>query len=346
MGYSVNQFDFNRDEDGLCSLWKQVLKNPDNMRFISMYTDNSYGIPASWLIFHDQGAKPVGSVSVFPRMFNIMGSETKIGINFDIITLKQHRTLGPAIMLLKTLARECGEQGYKALIAMPNKKSQPVFKRAGYEKLGTAWRWSKILRSESELPPVIENAHIRKVAGYLIDILLRWISFGTWIKLCNLRYWSKYHTSKVAIGDLIVPDYPHESIMPYSSSGYLKWRYAGVARNKPEAFVLTNEQGQALAYIIYHIENNEAVLESIYSSGSKRILCLILSKFIKSMYSQRISSIQVLYHGTGMMLDTLKKLGFVKREGHDVFLNTLDRSLEKLAGALREVPLYHGDLDL
>jgi len=106
VGYSTKLFRFEEDRDSLFTLWKSVIQNPVPLRMARMYADNSYGVPATWLVLHGEALSTVGSVSVFPCQVNVEGLIYKYGINCDMLFLKKHRILGPVLMALKDLIKD------------------------------------------------------------------------------------------------------------------------------------------------------------------------------------------------------------------------------------------------
>ena len=104
MSYSIKRFDIREDEEKLFSLWQKVLKKPYRKRLHALYNDSSHGA-SSWIIYCDNKADPVGCLAVLP--LNILNPKdtTKFGMNHDMIITKENRTLGPAVMLARSLVR-------------------------------------------------------------------------------------------------------------------------------------------------------------------------------------------------------------------------------------------------
>jgi len=246
-GYSIRQFHFGEDKNLLFDLWQSVLQNPIPERMNSMYADNSYGEPLSWLVFHGVELNPVGSVSVFPRQIILDGKTSRIGINCDMVMLKKHRTLGPALMALKNLIKGCAEQGYQFLLAMPNERSQPVFKRVGYQKIGTAYRWSKVLRCGDKLSRLINHQFSRKIIASCVDQVLRCMLFKFWIRLCHVKLWNWGCIEKlISIESLEFSEVFYSSRVLKKNSEFLKWRYSkSLCQGNPSVFTVFCNQDYA-----------------------------------------------------------------------------------------------------
>jgi|GEM_PF-1427172 len=345
MGYHVRKFLFEQDKEKLFQLWQEVLKKPEPKRLQALYKDNSYGITSTWLIFHNEGEKPAGSLSVFPRRFNINGESVLVGINCDIIIQKQHRTLGPAIMMLNALVKGAPGLGYQVLLAMPNQMSQPVFKRAGYEKAGSASRWSKVLKCEEKIQSVIRNRHIARLISPLIDIVLYRVSFIQWTNVHYRKILKESKTVAAKVGNASITEDMPDNGGASSSADYLKWRYAGVGTSNSEVFLLRSGDSKLIGYIIFSVQDDVVVVEQISSSGahSEEVL---LSRFIHEMYVRKARSIQINYFGSQRYEHLLKKFGFMKREPRDVFINIIDEKLRGNIPVFGDISLFDGDLDL
>ena len=106
MAYSIKRYNRQKDKEGLIGLWQNGLNEPSLQRYEWLYEYNNEELINTWLLFHDQEKEPVGCASLLTRDFLGKKSTIKVGINCDMIIAQKHRTLGPAVMLLKTILKE------------------------------------------------------------------------------------------------------------------------------------------------------------------------------------------------------------------------------------------------
>ena len=346
MGYTTRKFNFEQDSEDLFCLWNEILKYPGSQRMVNMFTENSYGKSAAWLIFYNGVENPVGSVAVFPCKAILNGKQILLGVNCDMLILKKHRTLGPALMVLKALIKGCDEYGYQALLAMPNEKSQPVFKRVGYKKIGTAYRWSKVLKSKDKISAIIKWRFPRKAVASFVDLVLKFASIDPWIKFRYFNLWKNSIEKGVTIEQVLIPKNPAVENILKKSPEYLKWRYAtGLCQGDPEIFALYCKE-QLLGYVIYTLDDKEVIVQEFFLPGSDSGIHVLLSKFIKKMYGQKHSAISILHYGPEHFEKMLKQHGFMKREGRDVFVNIFEPKNSDFFASLSNVSWFEGDLDL
>ena len=344
MGYTVRLFNPVDDKEGLLRLWNEAVQNPSAARYEAMYAENAFNRIVTWLLFYDTQANPVGCLSLLSHRFNISGQEVLCGINCDIVVTKRHRTLGPAVILLESLMRECQSYGFKALLAMPNNMSRPIFIRAGYKQFGAVYRWSKILKTEEKLKVKIKNYFLRKVIAILANFFLKWALCG------GIQWFYGYLGRKLKV--INVPlnqfrlDYNIEDGYGIEcSSAYLQWRFGRVGSNESQVFSLY--RGDALfGFIVYFLQRQEAIVEYMFISPSEN-MNILLSGFIDKMRQLRIEVISIAYFSAGRLQKNFRQMGFLQRDSREVFLYTVNKDLnDAFSGLIKDWSLFESDLDL
>lgn len=345
MKYSVRIFDLTTDKDALLNLGQKLLQKPSISRFTNLYRGNSYGFASSWLLFNENNKTPVGSVSVFPRKITLDDDIVTVGVHFDMMVEKSHRTLGPALMVLRGAQKDCIDLGYQALLSFPNKRSQPVFKRLGYKKMGTAFRWSKVLHNKQKIAKIINLKILRIIICYFLDLGAKYLTYDSWIRVrhCKTR---KKVIEKTSNCFSLIPDSFSDEKGLNRSSQYLSWRFDKVCQNNSKTMLLFC-RNKFFGYIVYSVENNkEAVVQDIYSTSGEQGVKILLSKFIEKIYSKKVDSISILYYGSDSYSKIFRLFGFVKRDGRDVFGKILDSSIKDFGTTVSKLAWFDGDLDL
>jgi hypothetical protein len=345
MGYTTRQFSFLQDNKDMLHLRSEVLQDSDPQRIVNMFMDKSYGTSVAWLIFKDGIESPVGSVSAFPLSLVSNGKKSLLGVNCDMLILKEHRTLGPALMVLKALMRGCRELGYSAMLAKPNEKAQPVFKRAGFKKTGTTFKWNKVIRSEDKTSAIIKWSIPRKTIALFIDLILKFVTIDSWIKFRYFKLRKNFVERKdVTLEQLYLPNNQDEDALEKSPE-YLKWRYSRLCQDHPEIFALYHKE-QLTGCLIYIIDNNRLIIKDVFLPKDKDEIHILLSRFFEKMTRQKHSYISIQYYGSKYFEKILKLHGFKKRRGRDVFINILNSESNDIFSSLGKLSWFEGDLDL
>lgn len=88
---------------------------------------------------------PVGTAGVGVRRFQVGDLDGEAGLLADLAVDKAHRSVGPALALVRA-GKAFVDERYLLAYGFPNKLAEGVFKRAGYRPLGTVGRYALPLR--------------------------------------------------------------------------------------------------------------------------------------------------------------------------------------------------------
>lgn len=342
--YSVKKFNTQKDKADLLSIWKKGLDRGTADRFEWMYELDFHCEVLTWLLRY-KNKQVVGAASFFKRSFNINNRLISLGINVDMIVEKRHRTLIPAIILLNNIKLQSENHNCEALLAMPNKKSEPIFKKSGYVKIGSAYRWSKVLRSEEKFSGRIKSLFLRKIISKLFDI------YSASMGWCGLFYRWKFYFYKKRFKGIISFAGNFEINKAYSpvktmdcSPEYFHWRYNPKTGSNSQVFALYNKE-QLIGFVIYYQKEKHIVVEDICVCD-KELFKVLLIYFIDKMNVLKMSSVSILFFGKKYAKDVFIKLGFFKRQSRSVFLYSSDEDIHDELQNENLFCLFDGDLDL
>jgi len=344
MGYDVKMFELNRHREALLTLWTNVLKRPSPQRMECMYRDNTFGLPITSLVFHNK-QDLVCSSSVFPRRVHLGGRALLLGINYDMLALPRFRTLGPALMSLKQLLRECEALGYDLLLAMPNEKSRVVFQRAGYKKVGTAHRWSKILKCGDKIRHVKKLYPLKQLVGACVDVFLRFTSLEPWFRFRYFTLEGRYKTEITSLEKFLSEKLDTTDNALSKPPDYLRWRYGGVYHDIPQVFVLYRGE-VLLGYVIYRMDNGGVSVEEVSLPSKAGHAYLLLAGFLSEMRARGREYISILYFGPNNLEKKFRNLGFFRREGRDVYVYAFGEANGEVNRLVQKLPFFDADLDL
>lgn len=141
-----------RDRETLFALSTTYQPDAFNRKFEWMYLGNPAGSARVWLLYTEPEDVVVGATAVFPRRFSIDQQWVTAGITGDFFVKRQHRSLGPALQLHRSVLADFQAEHWAAfLYGFPEEMALPIFGRLGYVELGPRSRWVRILRSRSVL---------------------------------------------------------------------------------------------------------------------------------------------------------------------------------------------------
>jgi hypothetical protein len=171
MSYVVRAADLASDRDAMLKLWQESLPSANEDHYRWMYEQNPFGPVSTWVLESTSEGGIVGVATVLPRVLTGFGRRWRAGVTIDFAVAKGHRTLGPALMLQKTIVKACREQHFDLVYGFPVEAASRVQARAGFTALGKATEIRKTLRSAAAL--TARYGALASVAAPLVDGALR-----------------------------------------------------------------------------------------------------------------------------------------------------------------------------
>lgn len=173
--YRVEDGDAERDRDSVLAIWSGSLGDDAHMqaKFDWFYRASPYGEPLLRLLRHVPDGKAVGVASAGPRRMCVDGRALRAGVLVDLAVVAGHRALGPALMLQASFVQS-GAARFDLLYGFPNPRAVPVFKRAGYDRLGDIVRHARVLRHAGYAARRLPRP-LARLAGAVMD-LVRWVA--------------------------------------------------------------------------------------------------------------------------------------------------------------------------
>ena len=85
--------------------------------------------------------------ALLPGRLRIGGEPVPAAISADFAIDEAYRGFGPALALQRATLKVLGERGMLCAYGSPNRLSEPIVKRVGYEDVGQLTRFVKVLRT-------------------------------------------------------------------------------------------------------------------------------------------------------------------------------------------------------
>src|SRR5262245_13900842 len=169
MAYSVRQSEALPVADTLIELWRRNLDvRPDidlAARLRWYYRDAPAG-PARVMLLEADGTV-VGCEGIGVRRFFVDGEPVPAALLGDLAVDRKHRTLMPAMTLMKA-ARETARE-HPLHYGFPNPAAIPLFDRLGYHRLGVLVRWVRVLRYARYIGQLLASPMVARFAGAVLD---------------------------------------------------------------------------------------------------------------------------------------------------------------------------------
>lgn len=319
--YVVKQTSYSQDKEAIVSLWLEGFRgmNEDRaqQRFLWMYKNNPAGEGLFFVLYDAQNKDVAGVQCLGMRNCSSSAGDLKSGIMADLVVGQKHRSLGPALQLVKGVIAQSSHAA-DILYGFPNKKAQLIFKRGGYKELGGMVRYAKVLRSNRYLSDRVPS-WLSPLVAPAINSTLRLHSAATMLasKASVTGEWVEQFDTRF---DHLWAENKHRfRMISNRSAATLNWRYGcGPDRENWKIFTISHNK-VLLGYIVASLNNEAAVVSDFAFSGSTRNLFNLFSQFVWQASKHGCQSISLEFLGDQRLISRLGRLGFRPREEQPVY---------------------------
>ena len=268
MSYSIRVADVISDKDAILSLWNNNLQLISEDRFHWIYNLNPLKPVQCWIAGVDGNGESAGTVSLFPREVLIAGRRVKSGIPGYFAVKKQHRVLGPAVLLQRAVVNACSAGGFEFIYACPNKAAEAAFSRTGYRDLGAIGVYSNPLRSAYVLRRYM-SPFLANLFGPVVDFSLRAFS----LKIFRRRGGNLQLLEVERFDDRIDQLWKSAAhalrVVGFRSGEYLNWRYKDCPQRLFRGFIVCNEKEQVVAYFVSYRDGKVEKIADFFALNSE-----------------------------------------------------------------------------
>jgi len=214
-----------------------------------------------------------------------------------------------------TPSKAAKQQAFKFVYSLPNAESEPVLKRVGYRFLGSVQRWYKPLRCERLLHSKLQNPLLRKAAtaaSGAVDGVLAVKARETFYRRPADIHVKLADRFDAAFDQLWKNAAGRFSFIGERTGDYLTWRFGQSPDGPFEVFCIKNACQELLAYLVFSCRDGIAYVNDLLFVDAPS-LNLLLSEFLRSVRRQRCTAVVVVYLGTSLVSEALKRFGFWRR---------------------------------
>lgn len=343
--YTVRAADVAHDREIVLALWGQGFPEPEShpIKYNWCYGQTPHGEGRLYLLNSAQDGTIIGVQGIVPRLWWFNGKARAVGICADLVVDKNHRSIGPALSMVRSVI-EMEQEQVKAelLYGFPNAKSEALYRRAGYTKLGELIRYARPLRLHHWLYRKGLPLPLAAILGAFADLVLQIrLILGTlsasqrWRCVPVAEFDSRFDElwSRVA---------PQAGPMVQRDSNYLRWRFTDNTFGHARTVVLETADGRIDGYVVYRIvQDGMVMIMDFLAVDTKRVLAVLLKLFIHEMYKQGHIGITLEFHGPKPVADCLIQSGFSPRESNPIYVVLNDSR----SGLLQATPPYFTSSD-
>lgn len=330
-----------RPEDAradLLRLWAEnlQLESPAAAKYAWLYQDAPI-VPADvWLLRATLGGavSTVGTAGMGIRRFQIgeVAGDVTAGLLADLAVDKAHRSVGPALSLVRA-AKELALATHAFAYGFPNALAEGVFKRVGYQVLGTIGRYARVLRHAeyaarvrelelSRIPPqarellykVAEQPLLAAMAGAAVDMAqLARRSPAAVEAARKLRIEQAPALDAAAVDRLWARARSEHGVIAHRTSAVLAWRFpVAASRTWYVAHSRDTSRGLRAYALVERTADGVAHIKDLFGHRSDMLGLLDLLPAL--VYRTGANSLSMRYLGADWLRAALEERGFSPRE--------------------------------
>jgi len=307
MSYTVLQADPRESREAILALWQRNLPPASSARYHWLYEAG----PATSALLESKDGQVIGAAGLMRRTFSLFGRRVEAAQAVDLNVDRQHRTIGPAVALQREITArvQSGELGF--VYGLPNARSDPVLKRAGYQVVGCLARWIKPLRFRV-LARRCRWSKWLAGAGAVLDPLLQASSGELFYRRpagACIQYLDQFDARFDRLWQAAARQF---GVIGQRTSDYLGWRFTRCPKAGHRAVCLADANGELAAYVVYTVRDANAYLSDFLFAdlGSFGVLLAELSGFLRR---EGMETVSLVYMGSQRVCRALRRSGFWQR---------------------------------
>ena len=308
MTYAVISADRQHDRDRVLDLWTRNLPEAASDRYDWLYDT---GMASGWLV-RCGGGDVVGATGLMARNVKLFDAVVPAGQAIDLNIDRNHRSAGAALLLQRAITGAVDAGQLRMLYAFPNARSEPILRHVGYRVAGDLVRWAKPLRLGTALRDRFPRLLTHKVVAAVANPCLRLASAETFRRRSSrfrVEVTDRFDERFDALWAAAAGQF---RIAGERTSDYLDWRFRRCPDVCYRVFLLTDRDGQLLAYLVYRKDARLVYVADFLFADVRHLDCLLV-EFIRQMRREKAEAIFTLFFGSVEVCARLGRFGFWRR---------------------------------
>jgi hypothetical protein len=324
-GYAVRRADVGAESEGILRLWLAAYPAMDpaaaRRKLVSQYLRAPAGPGICLFLEHGADKVPVGVQCLGLRRFAYGDESILGGIFADYVVDIRHRSLGPALRLMKE-TQSTGNDALAMLYGFPNEKSEAVCRRVGMRSPGKITRFVRLLRSSSFLAR--RRGPRRKwllpVVASMSDALLAMAITAKYLVQARRWHWSEQDDFDGFFDDCWEAAGREGWLIGERSRETLNWRFP---KESPRRISIADDRdsGTRQGYIVWSRSHDAVHILDVFCRRPRQQLGGLLAGFANRVRKLGADSISLEFAGPRALEDAVRQAGYLPRDQHPLVLS-------------------------
>lgn len=308
---TIELADMERDRAEIEAVWCRAFG--DAHKRFDNYLTNPYEVAKIWA-YRPDGDAICGAFGLHAQKLSLGGKVHNVGQIGNLAMDSEYRIAGPAVRMQRALLGSLKESDRTLLLGI-TEDAVALLRRTGCKPVGTAQRWVKILRSESQLRKRLRSEMLTRMTAPLVDAGLRLSSRETYscrAAEVTVGFEHKFDARFDRLWERVRSRFP---IATQRTSDYLTWRFYGGQDSTFQTFWMADAQGELIGYIVFEVLANFSIEVADVMFDGMPALDRLLSEFVRQMRSHesRPTAVTWVYFGMDQVAERLQRFGFKSR---------------------------------
>lgn len=319
--YHVVEASLPREAPDVLRLWLDCLENftPESAsaKLLAGYVDNPAGPGLVLLLRTGADGETVGVQGLFPRRLHLGSASWRAASISDFAVAQSHRSLGPALMLVRAIA-EVARERFELTYGLPNASATAVCTRGGLRRVGMIRRHVKVLRWQHLLA-----RHMPTWMAIVLCVLthpLRMLHS----RLRQLAARPRLHCREADWTDpaieMIWSRRPADLLLSERTAAMLAWRFGRDVRDGWKLSIAADGAGQPCGYVVWRLQSSVIEIGDVFASDPAHQLAAVLLSFFPEAAKTGASSVSMEFAAPPALVERLRRAGMrVRDEPSPVF---------------------------
>ena len=314
ISYHIQEADLSVSAGAIRGLWVANLVGHDERsagaKLRLGYAENPAGPGSALLLYPEGGDEPKGVQGLHPRAFCIGARRLRAVGLADYAVDAAHRSLGPALMLMRH-GTQLGRERFDLVYGLPNQKAAAVLARAALKRLGVVKRYAKPLRTRAQLGRRLPAA-LAATAAPFVDAALRLRDEFRAIAQppalrCRTVPWDGAEV------DALWAQRPQTLLLSERSQAMLRWRFGSAERGDWQLSLAHDRAGALRGYVVWRMKQGFAEIGDFFSADPATLTSPLMLAFTREARRADAASISVSFFGAGAVARELQRSGMAPR---------------------------------
>ncbi|MEW6704411.1 MAG: GNAT family N-acetyltransferase [Pseudomonadota bacterium] len=311
--YMVRQVEIGAQADVITALWSRCLESLTPQaaasRLQHRYLRNPAGVGATLLLEQAQPPEVAGVQCLYSRVFHQHGRTWRVAGMADYAVAESHRTLGPALQLMKqglAVARDTHDWVY----GLANPKSEAVCKRSGLRLFGNLGRWTRLLRSGRALRERLPGL-VAGLAAPVLDLAL-FVRDALMLGKAGALRWQDGRAFDPAL-DEVWQRHDSALLLSERSRCVLEWRFDEEEHGRWTVSLARRADGTALGYVVWQAQDDTAAIADFLCTDPLHGTALLMRSFAWHMRGHGVQRLSLEFFGAPGVEEGLRRAGYIRR---------------------------------